>query len=64
MANYAEVENGIVFNVCDWNGTDEFNPGDGITLVLIPNGSPAWIGWGYTVSGGFTAPPIGTSTGS
>ncbi len=59
--NYAMVKNEIVFNVCVWDGITPLNPGDDITLVLIPDGSPAWIGWGYTVAGGFTAPPAGTS---
>ncbi len=59
--NYAIVQNDVVVNVCVWNGIAPFNPGDDITLVLIPEGSPAWIGWGYAVAGGFTAPPAGTT---
>jgi hypothetical protein len=62
--NYALVQNGIVINVCVWDGDEKNNPlslPDGVTAVLIPEGSPAWIGWGYTVAGGFTAPPAGTT---
>ncbi len=55
-SNYAMVQNATVINVCLWDGVTPFKPGDGITVILIPDGSPAWIGWGYTVDGGFTAP--------
>ncbi len=61
MENYAQVQNGIVINVCVWDGVTPFDPGDSITLILIPADSPAWIGWGYTVDGEFTALPTGTT---
>ncbi len=61
VSNYAMVAEGVVFNVCRWDGVSPLNPGEGITLVLIPDGSPAWIGWGYTAAGGFTVPPAGTT---
>lgn len=35
--NYAEVKDGIIFNVCVWDGVSVYNPGDDISLVLIPS---------------------------
>ncbi|WP_413726832.1 hypothetical protein [Sodalis sp. RH16] len=58
MANYAEIQNGVVINVCVWDGVTPFDAGDDIPPILIPENSQAWIGWGYTAPGGFAAPPI------
>jgi hypothetical protein len=57
-ANYAVIDNNIVINVILYNGTDLLTLPTGWTIVLIPDGSPAWTGWGYTATGGFT-PPAG-----
>ncbi len=56
MDNYALIQNGVVINVVLVEGTPTFDPGAGLTLVLIPDGSLAWIGWGWTQAGGFTSP--------
>jgi len=58
ISNYAMIENGVVTNVCLWDGETPFNPGDDITLVIIPEGSLAWIGWNWTESAGFTESTI------
>lgn len=34
MANYAVVKNGIVENMIVWDGVSEYNPGDGVTMIL------------------------------
>lgn len=45
--NYAVIENGVVINVILWDGETPLGLPNGQTTVLIPDGSPAWIGWGY-----------------
>ena len=34
MNKYAHIENGIVTNISLWDGVSEYNPGDGVTIVL------------------------------
>ena len=34
MNKYAHVENGIVTNISLWDGVSQYNPGDGVTMVL------------------------------
>ena len=43
--HYAMIENGIVFNVAVWDGVTPWEPG--CEVVLIPEDSLAWIGWGW-----------------
>jgi hypothetical protein len=44
--NYALIESGVVVNVIVWD-LSPYPLTDGQTLVLIPEGSGAWIGWTY-----------------
>ena len=34
MNRYAHVENGVVTNVSMWDGKTNYNPTDGVTMVL------------------------------
>ena len=34
MNKYAHVENGFVINISLWDGVSEYNPGDGVAMVL------------------------------
>jgi len=34
MNKYAHIEDGVVTNVSLWDGVSEFDPGEGVTLVL------------------------------
>ncbi len=34
MKKYAHVENGVVINLSNWDGVAEYDPGDGVTMVL------------------------------
>lgn len=54
--NYAVINaQGLVVNTIVWDGTDEYDPGDGLTLEVIPDGSQAGIGWTY-INGAFVEP--------
>jgi hypothetical protein len=68
MAVYAMVENNIVINTIIWDGDYINNPLNlpaTITLVLIPAGTIAGIGYTYDATGGvFTAPPVMSVTES
>jgi urocanate hydratase len=58
--NYAMIENNMVINAIIWNWdtvNNNLNMASNFTLVLIPDSSGVGIGWSYTASGGFTAPP-------
>ena len=47
---------GLVVNAIVWDGETEFDPGDGITVVKIPDGIGAGPGWTYDGTN-WTAPP-------
>lgn len=51
IGTYAVISGGInggkVVNVIVYDGVAEYDPGDGFTLVRIPEGSGAGIGWTY-----------------
>ena len=40
-----DVNTGVCENVILYDGTSEFDPGEGKALEIIPAGSSAWIGW-------------------
>lgn len=53
---YALVENGTVVNIILWDGIADYSPPDGQTVVQIPDGVSANIGYAYDGSA-FIAPP-------
>jgi hypothetical protein len=54
--NYAIIENGIVVNTIEWDGSTPWEAPAGSTIVQIPDG--AYVGIGSTYAGGvFSAPP-------
>ncbi|HDR8957036.1 hypothetical protein LGN06_07970 [Burkholderia vietnamiensis] len=56
MAVYAVVENGIVVNTIEWDGTAQWAVPIGCSLQQVPAG--AYVGIGSTFDGrNFTAPP-------
>lgn len=56
MSNYAIVENGNVVNVILWDGSAQWQPPAGATVVEVPDGVAC--GPGYTFDGtNFIAPP-------
>lgn len=57
MANYAVIENEVVVNTVVWDGVTAWTAPAGSTTILIPDGTVAGIGYGYTTAGGFTVPP-------
>jgi len=55
---YALVDaDGLVVNAIAWDGVTEFDPGEGITVVKIPDGVGAGPGWTYDGTN-WTAPPV------
>ncbi len=65
MSNYAIIENNIVVNTIVWDGVTTWTPPAGATVVLIPGGTIAGIGYTYgATSKVFTAPPETTDAGS
>ena len=56
MAKYALVEGKNVVNVIEWNGIDMYDPGVGITMILLDDTSLVDITWSYD-EGSFIAPP-------
>jgi hypothetical protein len=55
MSNYAIVENGVVINIIEWDGAEEFESPSGQDVVIIPDDVIAGIGYTYSV-GDFIAP--------
>lgn len=54
--NYAIIdENNLVVNVALWDGETPWDPGPGLYIEAIPEGSSAWIGWSYE-DGNFIPP--------
>jgi hypothetical protein len=45
---FAIVENGIVVNVVQWDGLEEWSPPAGSQAVILPSGSGAGIGSPYS----------------
>ncbi len=65
MAIYAVIENNIVVNTIVWDGVSAWMPPDGTTVVIIPDGTVAGIGYTYdATSKAFTAPPETTGAES
>ena len=56
MNRYAHVENGVVTNVSMWDGKTNYNPPDGVTMVLADENTR--IGGTYDGSFHFVEPPI------
>jgi hypothetical protein len=57
--NYAIIGNGTVANTVVWDGQSAWQPPEGATVVLIPDG--AYVGIGSTYDGtNFSAPPAPT----
>ncbi len=40
-----ENETGLCVNAVVWDGVSEYNPGEGLSMEIIPAGSQAWLGW-------------------
>lgn len=58
---YAIIKNGIVINVVVWDGnTETWQPPEGATAVVVPDGQIAYIGFEYE-NGVFAQPPITTN---
>ena len=55
MNKYAHIEDGVVTNVSLWDGVSEFDPGEGVTLVLAND--DAIIGGTYDGAFHFVEPP-------
>ena len=43
MAAYLVMQDGIVVNVIEWDGSDSYETGH--TLIAAATVAPAWIGW-------------------
>ena len=56
MKKYAHVENGVVMNLSNWDGVAEYNPGDGVTMILADEN--ARIGGTYDGEFHYVEPPI------
>ena len=56
MNRYAHVENGVVTNVSIWDGETNYNPPDGVTMVLANENTR--IGGTYDGAFHFVEPPI------
>lgn len=58
VKNYAIVDmSGDIVNIVSWDGEFPFDPGDGLTLVLIPDGLNVGLGIGWTCIDGVFIPP-------
>jgi len=58
VSRYAHVNpDGLVVNCSVWDGVTEYDPGDDITLVAVPDGVRAGPGWTYDGTN-WTAPPV------
>lgn len=55
---YAVILDGIVINIADWDGEQEWSPNEG---VAVPAPDNVEIGWAY-VDGEFIAPPVPEQT--
>jgi hypothetical protein len=53
---YAIIENGVVVNTIEWDGSTPWKAPAGAAVVLIPDGAYVGIGSTYA-SGVFSAPP-------
>jgi hypothetical protein len=56
MNNYAHVENGVVTNISLWDGVAEYNPGDGVAMVLADENTR--VGGTYDGSFHYVEPPV------
>jgi len=56
MNKYAHVENGFVINISLWDGVSEYNPGDGVAMVLADENTK--VGGTYDGTFHFVEPPI------
>jgi hypothetical protein len=46
--NYAVIDqNGNIVNIIVYDGVSQYNPGEGLTLVQVPENTPAMIGGTY-----------------
>ena len=58
VSRYAHVNpDGLVVNCSVWDGVTEYDPGDDITLVAVPDGVRAGPGWTYDGTN-WVAPPV------
>jgi hypothetical protein len=58
ISRYAHVNpDGLIVNCSVWDGVTEYDPGDDITLVKVPDGVGAGPGWTYDGTN-WTAPPV------
>lgn len=65
MAIYAIVESDTVVNTIVWDGVSAWTAPAGSTVVIIPDGTIAGIGYSYNAtSGAFTAPAETTGAAS
>ena len=60
MNRYAHVENGVVTNISNWDGVTPFDPGEGVTMILIDEN--ARIGGTYDGAFHYVAPPAPAPT--
>lgn len=59
--NYAIVQNGVVVNTIEWDGSSAWTPPAGASVVKIPDG--AYVGIGSAYDGKtFGAPPAPPET--
>ena len=57
ISRYAHVNpDGLIVNCSVWDGVTEYDPGNDITLVRVPDGVRAGPGWIYDGTN-WTAPP-------
>tara|TARA_R110002020_G_scaffold340678_1_gene555514 strand:+ start:449 stop:721 length:273 start_codon:yes stop_codon:yes gene_type:complete len=49
MNRYAHIKNGVVTNISNWDGVTPFDPGEGVTMILVDENARI----GGTYDGGF-----------
>lgn len=57
MGNYALVKDGKVINTITWDGETDVDFGEGVTPVILEDGTGIEEGYSYK-NGDFTAPPL------
>lgn len=51
-----EEETGLCVNVIIWDGVTDYNPGEGLAVEIVPEGSLAWAGWTRIAKGEWEPP--------
>ena len=60
MESYAHIKGGKVINISRWDGVTPYNPGDGVTMVVVDENTR--IGGTYDGSFHFVEPPASEPT--